>query len=53
MHISVVAVSQQMLLLEALQSAVVGTEFQIMSSAFKGRLGLDEFAVNPPRCFDS
>jgi two-component system invasion response regulator UvrY len=50
MHISVVAVSHQMLLLEALQSAVVGTEFQIMSSAFKGRLGLDEFAVNPPRC---
>ena len=47
MHISVVAVSHQMLLLEALQSAVVGTEFQIMSSAFKGRPGLDEFAVNP------
>ena len=50
MHISVVAISHQMLLLEALQAAVVGTEFQIMSSPFKGRLALDEFAVTPPRC---
>ena len=50
MHISVVAVSHQTLLLEALQAAVVGTEFQIMSSSFKGRLALGEFAVTPPRC---
>ena len=50
MHMSLVAVSHQMLLLEALQAAVVGTEFQIMSSPFKGRLALDEFAVTPPRC---
>jgi two-component system invasion response regulator UvrY len=50
MHISVVVVSRQTLLLEALQAAVVGTEFEIMSSPFKGRLALDEFAVTPPRC---
>jgi two-component system invasion response regulator UvrY len=50
MHISVVAVSHQTLLLESLQAAVVGTEFEIMSSPFKGRLALDEFAVTLPRC---
>jgi two-component system invasion response regulator UvrY len=50
MHISVVAISHQILLLEALQAAVSGSEFQIMSSPFKGRLALDEFVVTPPRC---
>ena len=50
MHISVVAVSHQILLLEALQAAVRGSEFQIMSFPFKGRLALDEFVVTPPRC---
>jgi len=50
MHISVVAVSHQILLLEALQAAVRGSEFQIMSFPFKGRLALDECVVTPPRC---
>ena len=50
MHISVVTISHQILLLEALQVAVVGTEFQIMSSPFKERQALDEFTVTPPRC---
>ena len=50
MHISVGAVSHQILLLEALQAAVVGSEFQVITSPFKGRLALDEFVMNPPRC---
>ena len=50
MYISVVVVSHQILLLEALQAAVVSFEFQIISSPFKGHLALNEFAMTPPRC---
>jgi two-component system invasion response regulator UvrY len=48
MYISVVAVLHQILLLEALQAAVVGTEFQIISSPFKEHLALEEFTSSPP-----
>lgn len=36
MHISVGAVSHQILLLEAVQAAVVGSEFQVIASQLKG-----------------
>ena len=48
MYISVVAVLHQILLLEALQAAVVGTEFQIISSPFKEHLALEEFTTSLP-----
>ena len=50
MHISVSAVSHHILFLEAIQAAVVGSEFQVITSPFKGRLALDEFVMTPPRC---
>ena len=50
MHMSVGAVSHQILLLEATQAAVVGSEFLVITSPFKGRLALDEFVMTPPRC---
>ena len=48
MYISVVAVLHQILLLEALQAAVVGTGFQIISSPFKEHLALEEFTTSLP-----
>ena len=50
MHISVGAVSHQILLLEAIQAAVVGSEFQVITSPFIGRLALDAFVMTPPGC---
>ena len=50
MHISVGAVSHEILLLEAIQAAVVGSEFQGTTFPLKGRLALDEFVMTPPRC---
>ena len=50
MHISVGAVSHQVLFLEAIQAAVVGSEFQVITSPFKGQLALDESVMTPRRC---
>ena len=50
MHISVGAVSHQILLLEVIQAAVVGSESQVITSPFKGRLALDAFVMTPQRC---
>ncbi len=53
MHISVGAVSYQILLLGAIRAAVVGPEFQVIRSQFKGRLALDDFVTTLPRCLIS
>ena len=50
MRSSVGAVSHQILFLEAIQAAVVGSEFQVITSPFKGRLAFEEFVITPPRC---
>ena len=50
MHIPVGAVSHQLLLLETIQVAVLGSEFQVILSPFKGCLALNEFVITPSRC---
>ena len=49
MPISIACISHQLLLLEGIEAAVAGSEFDVSLVRFQGRLMLDELALDPPR----
>ena len=49
MPISIACISHQLSLLEGVEAAVAGSEFDVSLVRFQGRLMLDKLALDPPR----